>query len=317
MTDFKKYNNIAGIYKWENKINHKCYIGQSINLGSRLRHHIGNYKHRRYDTPLYRAFDKYGLDNFDVEVLKVVEELDNVRSILDELEMLYIKEYNSYGSTGYNQTKGGDGGILGYKFTEEQRKRTSENSKKAATKIRKHVCLKNIKSEQIFEFESISEAAKFLKCSHSEVSRLCSWSQLLIKKEWVGSFEKCTLNEREAFVKSYKHDKSYYKTRRRPAPGLKRTFNTPDGKKVIPVEQRNKIAHSLSRYYVEVYVNGILQRVYEDTKTANEEFFHFKNNSSVMDTVSRHGINDKPWRNKYTFRLINKTTTNLMIKLCN
>jgi hypothetical protein len=234
---------------------------------------------------------------------------------LDELEMLYIKEYNSYGSTGYNQTKGGDGGILGYKFTEEQRKRTSENSKKAAIKFQKVVYLKNIKSEQTLEFESISKAAKFLKCSHSEISRLCSWNQLLIKKEWVGSFEKDTLDKREIFVKSYKPNKNYYKTRRHPAPGLKRTFNTPNGKKVIPTEQRNKIAHSLSKYFVEVYANGTFECMYEDTKTANEEFFHFKNNSSVMDTVSRHGINDKPWRNKYTFRLINKTTTNLKLEL--
>ena len=29
MVDFSEYRNKAGIYKWENKINHKCYIGQS------------------------------------------------------------------------------------------------------------------------------------------------------------------------------------------------------------------------------------------------------------------------------------------------
>ena len=43
--------------------------------------------------------------------------------------MEYINKYSSY-TNGYNQTLGGDGGILGYKFTEEQLKAHVERGKR-------------------------------------------------------------------------------------------------------------------------------------------------------------------------------------------
>lgn len=103
MIEFRKYNKIAGIYKWENKVNHKCYIGQSIDIGSRLRHHVYNYNNKRYINPLYRAFDKYGIDQFDVEILFEVPNPEPcLKLLLDQLEIGYIEMYNSYGSGGYN-----------------------------------------------------------------------------------------------------------------------------------------------------------------------------------------------------------------------
>lgn len=45
---------------------------------------------------------KYGPEHFHVEL---VEETDNP----EEREQYWIKFYNSYGSTGYNATMGGDG----------------------------------------------------------------------------------------------------------------------------------------------------------------------------------------------------------------
>jgi hypothetical protein len=47
---------------------------------------------------------------------------------LDELEIKYIEEYNSYGDSGYNQTLGGDGGTKGYRFTDQQKERTRINT---------------------------------------------------------------------------------------------------------------------------------------------------------------------------------------------
>ena len=247
MLEFSKYNKIAGIYKWENKINHKCYIGQSVDLGSRLRHHVNNHKHHRYDAPLYRAFDKYGIDQFDVEILYQFEDLvDGVKELLDRLEIACIEQYDSYGKTGYNQTRGGDAGILGYKFTEEQRTKVSENSKRAAVKQYKEVFLYDIKTEKEYRFESIMEAAKYFNCHHSQMTRICRWQQLTINKSLVGSIDKNTLMDRVQYVKQ--HSNSYSKTRKRPTPGLKRHFNTPTGKKIISEEQKKKISQGLLKY---------------------------------------------------------------------
>ena len=113
---------MIGIYKIENLINGKVYIGQSTDIKSRWESHkrviFENNKRseikKRY--PLYLAFEKYGIENFSFEILEEcsLEELDTK-------EQFYIKKYNSYidfpNSNGYNLTIGGKGN---QKTTEEQ-----------------------------------------------------------------------------------------------------------------------------------------------------------------------------------------------------
>ena len=47
---------------------------------------------------------------------------------MDQDEIYYIEKYNGY-TNGYNCTKGGDGGILGYKMTDEQKEKIRRLSK--------------------------------------------------------------------------------------------------------------------------------------------------------------------------------------------
>lgn len=98
-----------GIYKITNKLNNKCYIGKSSNIEERWKYHKWRYQekgHSEYDKPLYRAFRKYGIENFTFEIIELV---DNTQ--INEKETYWIEYYNSYGSSGYNATKGGDGGL--------------------------------------------------------------------------------------------------------------------------------------------------------------------------------------------------------------
>ena len=78
---------------------------------------------------------KYGLDAFEVEILEIIDGLSDrmeIKKKLDEFEIYYIEHLNSYAPNGYNQTRGGDASVTGYKFTEEQRCRLSENTKRMA-----------------------------------------------------------------------------------------------------------------------------------------------------------------------------------------
>lgn len=98
---------MVGIYKIENLINNHCYIGQSINIQKRLNRHktvAFNENNNDYNYPLYRAFRKYGLENFSFEILE-----ECLPEELNEKERYYIQEYNSF-FNGYNQTLGGDNG---------------------------------------------------------------------------------------------------------------------------------------------------------------------------------------------------------------
>lgn len=98
---------MIGIYKIENLINHKKYIGKANNINKRFGEHkrLAFYQSNpSYGYPLYKAIRKYGLNNFDFSVIEECEE-----SELDEKEKNWIEFYNTYKGEGYNQTPGGDG----------------------------------------------------------------------------------------------------------------------------------------------------------------------------------------------------------------
>lgn len=119
-----------GIYYFRNKKNGKYYIGQAQEIRDRVMKHHMNFEAGRYpDAHLYRGFKKHGLEVFEFGIIEIVDlpKGDERNKRLDELEVKYIKKYNSYGTGGYNQTKGGDGGIEGYKFNDIQKKRVRIN----------------------------------------------------------------------------------------------------------------------------------------------------------------------------------------------
>lgn len=92
------------LYRIFNLINGKSYIGKTYNDPyDRLAEHIRD-SNRYQSRPLYRAFAKYGVDNFSFEILLHCEQ-----GVLETREIEYIEKYNSYGKTGYNATLGGDG----------------------------------------------------------------------------------------------------------------------------------------------------------------------------------------------------------------
>lgn len=90
----------CGIYKITNKINNKIYIGQSIDIKRRWSEHKSRANEKDtncYNKPLYRSIRKYGIENFNFEIIEEckVEELN-------EKEKYYIQLFNSLIPNGYN-----------------------------------------------------------------------------------------------------------------------------------------------------------------------------------------------------------------------
>lgn len=151
-----------GIYYFRNKVNNKYYIGQAICIRKRFREHILKIKNGSTINPLYKAVLKYGIDNFEYAIIGVFrnpQSQESLKKKLDKLEKFYIKEYNSYGVNGYNQTLGGDGGILGYKMTEEQKEVISKNSKNIANDGRNNIFVYDIIENKEYKFSSIVDAS--------------------------------------------------------------------------------------------------------------------------------------------------------------
>lgn len=62
---------MIGIYKITNLLNGHSYIGLSTHIETRWKEHKSQYnQEREKDKALYKAFKKYGIDNFNFEVLE-------------------------------------------------------------------------------------------------------------------------------------------------------------------------------------------------------------------------------------------------------
>jgi len=150
---------VSGIYKIENKINGKVYIGQSVDVYRRLKKHIWEIENN--NSVLYKAFRKYGVENFSYEL---IEECDVKQ--LDEREVFYIQKYNSYigaeNSNGYNLNIGG-GVNRGWIPTEENR----NNFRNANIGGKSHFARKTICDGIIFD--CAKDCAEYFNIPYSSI----------------------------------------------------------------------------------------------------------------------------------------------------
>lgn len=95
------------IYKIENLVNHKIYIGLTKNIGRRRCRHFGDLKRNVHDNHfLQKEYNIYGAENFS---FNIEYENDCTDYEIGEKEKEYIKKYDSY-RNGYNQNEGGNFG---------------------------------------------------------------------------------------------------------------------------------------------------------------------------------------------------------------
>jgi group I intron endonuclease len=187
------------VYKVTNKKNGKIYIGITNQGASTNRW----YKHcsdsnTGSNFPLHNAIRKYGKDNFQIDIVELIENEDY--DYLKEREIFWIKEFDSYNrEKGYNLTLGGDGTFgrfhseetkdkirkraIGRHPSLEQRKKMSESQlnrtysekelkirSENGIRTRKKVLQYSYDGVFIREYDSISEAAKEVNTDRRNIS---------------------------------------------------------------------------------------------------------------------------------------------------
>lgn len=99
------------IYKIENKINGKCYIGQAKDIDVRWRNHKSSARKVKQGLKkigdngiqvIHVALAKHSFDNFEFEIIEEVE----TRKEANKRETYWVSYYDSY-ENGYNCTLGG------------------------------------------------------------------------------------------------------------------------------------------------------------------------------------------------------------------
>jgi len=114
------------LYKATNKINGKCYIGQTMqDLEQRKAEHLSaafSVKSKRYNCHFCRAIRKYGKESFEWEIFADGFPTDR----LNNEEIAAISAHNSFSVNGYNSHSGGRSGGL---MSEEVKRKISESHK--------------------------------------------------------------------------------------------------------------------------------------------------------------------------------------------
>ena len=92
------------IYIIKNTKNKKVYIGQTTKtINERWTEHKYHAEVQDRNQLIYSAMKKHGVENFYIEELYEASKDES----LDDLEILFIKQYNSMTPNGYNMVKGG------------------------------------------------------------------------------------------------------------------------------------------------------------------------------------------------------------------
>lgn len=187
-------NNITGIYWFRNTENNKYYVGQALNIRKRFNKHMSRMR-RKFNYPLYNALNKYGLDKFEysIELILDTENKSNedIQKELNELEIKYIKKYNSF-ENGYNLTIGGES-ISGYHQTEETKQRLSNATKEIQNDGRNKVYVYNILTKEYSEWNTLKE---FLNKYDLKTRYVASKKLVIVDNQWIAARTKEELEEK-------------------------------------------------------------------------------------------------------------------------
>lgn len=176
------------IYKITNPSG-KIYIGKTIRFNDRMSSYRNN--NSKEQPLIYRSIKKYGWEKHTVEIIE-----ENQAELLNNLEIEYIKKYNSFhydNPNGMNLTRGGEG-VLGIK-------QSKTTIKKRINKIkgRKHSestkkLMSDLKKGKVPPCTKLPKSKHFLECIKK------SNSGRIVSKEEVNQRKQTRLNN---FIKKY------------------------------------------------------------------------------------------------------------------
>ena len=166
-------NHYNCIYMYTNKINSKGYVGKAEDFLKRKQQHIYhsyNKKCKDYNVPFHRAIRKYGIESFEVTILK-----ENLTE--DEMnywEDYYIETFDLYAKNGkgYNIAKGGRGGNAWEGKTEEEGEEWKQKISKAKKGENHPMYGKRLSEEHK---QKLSEAKKGK--NHPQVKRIAQYDK--------------------------------------------------------------------------------------------------------------------------------------------
>lgn len=155
----------SGIYKILNKVNNNFYIGSAVNFLKRKNVHFHHLRKNTHHSPhLQNAWNKYGEENFEFEIL----EMCSLEELIDR-EQCYLDTLNPT----YNVAKVA-GSLRGYRFTEEQKKKVSEANRRRERQHGKPVIVMDKNYNVLYEFCSARDCSRNINIDYRAISQCCT-----------------------------------------------------------------------------------------------------------------------------------------------
>ena len=162
-----KQKKTCGIYKIENLVNGKSYIGQSVDIFRRWKDHSNFWEAKKNWSAIKHALHKHCLENFTFTILE-----ECLKEDLNDREIYWIKKLNTQSPHGYNMTAGGGGSLNASKQTRAKmskakkgKKLTKEHVEKVIDAVSKSCVINDV------EYKSTTEASKILNFKQNSLSR--------------------------------------------------------------------------------------------------------------------------------------------------
>ena len=256
------------IYMIKNKIDAKCYIGQTIEKDVNTRWN----KHKRSLNSdgcraLYNTFRKYGIENFDFKIICI-----SFDEALDDLEVFYISKFNSIAPNGYNLEGGGNKNKI---FHPETCKKIS-----IALKGKKHSEERKLKN---------SNAQKGKK--HSDEARQ------KMSETRKGKKRNLTDEQRQEWSNRLKGHKVSEETRQKVAEANKKRVWTDEARQKMSEKSKGRI--SVNRKKVGKYtLDGVLIETYDSIKEGSDK------TSTPLWYISNCCNNKRKIYNEYNWKFI-------------
>lgn len=185
---------MIGIYKIENKVNGKVYIGQSVNIDSRWKGHIASLRNNHHKNDhLQKSWNKYGEDNFDFSVL-----CECTKEELDDKEIYYINYYKATDAEhGYNLRDGGESGTMTVDAIEKMRGLGSTLSKDDVRHIKMLMYL-------LMDRKEIAKIYNVSPKVLTAISQGKNWGYILPElNDKIHSLKQTLINERNQMIISH------------------------------------------------------------------------------------------------------------------
>lgn len=180
----KDNRNKSAVYRWVNKVNGNYYIGSSTNLAVRLYTYYSIASLLKSNRVIDRALLKYGYSSFSLEILEYCSAEDVLKReqfYMDNSSPIYNIVKTAGSTLGYKHRPDSIEKIKSFIFSDEVKERKALSTVNATNSRKISITVKNIKTNEISVYDSLTTAGKELGVSKVTISQAIRDSRLVKK----------------------------------------------------------------------------------------------------------------------------------------